>query len=591
VRRTRPPKHSRRRAFIAGVAVLAAPVALLGPASSAFANGNDNGHGNGHPGRPGVFRPGNLLVSLSAWQENADITAGTTQLPPGCSTAATAPNPCVTAVAGGNYPYTFNNAQVDGSYGITEPIVLEEINPYTGKPVFFVVVPNSSTTRGNQLVTSFSSKSEIALNQSTNGKDVTFMGYVAPVAAIDVSNSNTPGAVDPTNSGPTTPHYRAVALLNRDGHFYFTETNAYSGNNGRAAIFNNANDSLYTAGNAGNGSNPEPQAVVEGAGAQILSPSWRPESAQNPGPPTPLGSFNILQIPKNTTADKSAKDNNFRGLTTNDGVIYLTKGSGGNGIDTVYFVDTAGGACPNGVGLPSSGATLPTASGFTSPAFSTSDAALGLTTKNPGLAPTNMCVLAGFPTALAKGATDSSLYPFGIWFANPDTLYVADEGSGDATYSSSTGTYTAAAASTTAGLQKWVFNGTQWTLAYTVQSGLHLGDPYRVRRGPRGQKYPTGENSYVDESGKVVDLGIWAPANDGLRNLTGRVNPNGTVTLWATTSTVSGSGDQGADPNSLVTVTDNLVATARPSHERFSTLVAPTYGQVVRGVSFTPGTK
>ena len=49
--------------------------------------------------------------------------------------------------------------------------------------------------------------------------------------------------------------------------------------------------------------------------------------------------------------------------------------------------------------------------------------------------------------------------PFGIWFANPDTLYVADEGAGDNTYSTTTnGTYTAAAASTTAGLQKWVFD-------------------------------------------------------------------------------------------------------------------------------------
>ena len=45
-----------------------------------------------------------------------------------------------------------------------------------------------------------------------------------------------------------------------------------------------------------------------------------------------------------------------------------------------------------------------------------------------------MCVLKGFPTALAANATDASDYPFGIWFANPTTLYVADEGAGDNTY-------------------------------------------------------------------------------------------------------------------------------------------------------------
>ena len=79
-----------------------------------------------------------------------------------------------------------------------------------------------------------------------------------------------------------------------------------------------------------------------------------------------------------------------------------------------------------------------------------------------------MCVLKGFPTALAKSATDASDYPFGIWFANPTTLYVADEGAGDNAYAS--GAYTAAAASTTAGLQKWVYNATagQWQLAYTA---------------------------------------------------------------------------------------------------------------------------
>ena len=127
--------------------------------------------------------------------------------------------------------------------------------------------------------------------------------------------------------------------------------------------------------------------------------------------------------------------------------------------------------------------------------------------------------------------------------------------------------------------------------AYTIQSGLNLGVPYRVASGPLGQVYPTGENTYTNSAGHTVDLGNWAPANDGLRNLTGRVSANGTVTLWATTSTVSGSGDQGADPNSLVTVTDKLAATSLPSGESLSTVIVPTWGQVVRGVSFTPGTK
>ena len=88
-----------------------------------------------------------------------------------------------------------------------------------------------------------------------------------------------------------------------------------------------------------------------------------------------------------------------------------------------------------------------------------------------------MCVLNGLPTTLSKHAT---YFPFGIWFADANTLYVADEGNGDNTYSN--GLYTVAAGQTTAGLQKWIFDSTsgQWNLAYVLQSGLQLGVPYTV---------------------------------------------------------------------------------------------------------------
>ena len=105
-------------------------------------------------------------------------------------------------------------------------------------------------------------------------------------------------------------------------------------------------NTIYTAGNAGNGANPEPQGVVTGVGSQILAPSTQSESAQSPGAPTPLGNFNVTQL--GDTADKSAKDDNFRGLTTNNNVLYFTKGSGSNGVDTVYFLDTTA-ALPNGI--------------------------------------------------------------------------------------------------------------------------------------------------------------------------------------------------------------------------------------------------
>ena len=61
-----------------------------------------------------------------------------------------------------------------------------------------------------------------------------------------------------------------------------------------------------------------------------------------------MGSFNITQL--GDAADKIGKDTNFRGLTIFDNVVYYTKGSGGNGINTVYFIDTTGTGLPDAHG-------------------------------------------------------------------------------------------------------------------------------------------------------------------------------------------------------------------------------------------------
>jgi hypothetical protein len=537
----------RSRRALAGIGCALAMCAAAAPAQA------DGGWHHGDRGSRVI--PGSLLLSTSEYVP-ANITPGVTPLPAGCGAAG---DPCTPAIADGTYPYVFNNDTVDGSFGVTSPIYLDELTPW-GQVIGRIAVPS------RDVVTSFSSKSELALNLSTNGQDLTFMGYNAPVAALDVSNSNTPGVVDPTNPVTGTT-YRVVADLGRDGFDSFTRTNAYSGNNGRAAILNNAANVIYTAGNAGNGANPQPDGVILGAGTQILSRSFAPEWFQSPGTPTPVGSFNITQLPANKKPDKIGKDTNFRGLTIFDNVVYLTKGSGGNGINTVYFIDTTGNACPGtGVGVPEPGAQLPTSPIAYDPTL----------LQTEGVTPYNMCILKGFPTVLAKNATTG--FPFGVWFANPTTLYVADEGDGTNTYSGASNTYTDAAAQTTAGLQKWVFGSPvagQWNLAYTLQSGLNLGQPYTI------PEYPTGNNS--------VTALPWAPATDGLRNITGHVNLDGTATVWAITSTVSGSGDQGADPNKLVAINDRLSATSLPASEKFQTVKTARSGEVLRGVSLAPG--
>jgi hypothetical protein len=60
------------------------------------------------------------------------------------------------------------------------------------------------------------------------------------------------------------------------------------------------------------------------------------------------------------------------------------------------------------------------------------------------------------------------------------------------------------------------------------------------------------------------------------------------VTLYGVTSTVSTSGDQGADPNEIVAITDALAAMTLPASEMFSVLEAPQYGLVYRGIAFDP---
>jgi uncharacterized protein (TIGR03437 family) len=463
------------------------------------------------------FTAGNIAVTRSVYIGDATTVSIGQPLPPVCP--ATAACGSATATDNGAYPSigsssnVFNNNKVDGSFGITSPIFIDQLTP-TGTLVNTLAVPP------NLLTTSFSSKSELAINLSQDGTALTLVGYVAPPNTIDVSNSNAPGVYDPTNPAGGS-YFRAVLQVGGNGALQVTPTNAYSGNNGRAAML--ANGQYYLAGNDNNGAGT-PSNIVTSTGVEMATPG---QSATTPA--AMVGTFSITQYNDPTTgkpyaADKLGKDNNFRGLTIFNNTLYVTKGSGGNGMNTVYQVGTAG--------------TLPT--------LATAEA-------------TPISVLPGFPTTLAKNADATTIYPFGIWFANANTLYVGDEGDGVAAD---------AATSTKAGLQKWsLVNGT-WQLDYVLQKGLNLGTPYSV------PNYPASLN----------------PATDGLRNITGKVNADGTATIWGVTSTVSANGDQGADPNKLVMITDVLANTtaSASSNEQFTVVKSAAAGEVLRGVALAP---
>jgi hypothetical protein len=523
------------------------------------------------------FNPNSLVLSRSVYEGTAStVTIGQT-LPPGCK-AATVTLPligggtttvkvkCATAVDNGEYPNlsdshnVFNNDTSDGSFGVTSPIFLDNLTT-GGKLLGTFPIPTDLA------VTSFSSKSELAVNRSTDGKSITFMAYhggtgfeTAP-NLLDVSNSNTPGVVDPTNP-VVSQYYRSVVEVDAHGTIHVTDGNAYSGNNGRAAI--KANWMYYMTGNDNNGGLSASQLtttqvgkdLVNSTGAELLVPGLTP-----PVPPNinMLGDFAIADVgyPSPPAPDKPGKDNNFRGLTIFKDTLYVSKGSGGNGINTVYQVGSTG--------------VLPTLSNAPG--------------TPPSLLKEPITILPGFPTTLASGlgldgkTGHSVSFPFGLWFADETTLYVCDEGDGTlVTGQTINGTPNVADAATlaTAGVQKWRLVDGTWMLQYVLQGGLDLGIPYSVAN------YPTSLN----------------PATDGCRNLTGRRNGDGTVDIYAVTSTISSNGDQGADPNKLVKVTDLLKATTAPAVDgdhgkdnswgHFTTIRSANAGEVLRGVAFSP---
>jgi hypothetical protein len=511
------------------------------------------------------FKPDTLVLSRSVYVGTPSLLVpGVTLLPPGC-VAGTVNVPliaggttpvsvsCSTPIADGTFPAVFNNGAADGHFGITSPIFLDNLAT-DGHLLGSLAIPT------DQIVTSFSSKSELAVNRSVDGKSLTFMGYrggpgfPTAVNVFDVSNANTPGVVDPTNAA-VGQYYRSVAEVDSHGHLQITESNAYSGDNGRAAI--KGNGLYYMVGNDNSGNLSKKQTTTTIIGEELVSSTGAELLVPGQAPPVPpninrIGDFEINQVIEPSTGlpyalDKAGKDNNFRGLTIFNNTLYVTKGSGGNGINTVYQVGNAG--------------TLPSGDTAT-------------------LAALPITIPLGLPDTLASGVSSSGAatpvaFPFGIWFANENTLYICDEGDGTLVSPAVDGNVADAATLATAGVQKWSRVNGKWQMDYVLQNGLNIGVPYSVAN------YPAALN----------------PATDGCRNIAGHVGRDGTVTIYAVTSTVSSSGDQGADPNLLVKVTDRLDAFTLPKRKgdknhdslgEFVTIRAANAGEVLRGVALAP---
>jgi hypothetical protein len=260
-----------------------------------------------------------------------------------------------------------------------------------------------------------------------------------------------------------------------------------------------------------------------------------------------LGTYVAADRP-DESAKKHIKDNNWRGIgiyTDGNGVkqLYVAKGSGGNGDDGVFQVGTSLPAC--------------TANGTDTNATISQIFAAPVTNQTTGAA--------------------GPYLPFGFWFANPTTLYVADEGNpgsyvngASPSFSNTTnGTYVPSSDSY-AGLEKWSLVNGIWTLDYTIQAGLNFNQPQTFA-------------GYNDVDGNPIQSYVY-----GLRNMTGYNNGDGTVTIYAVTAQFSAASGGESDPDSIVGITDSLAATTLPPNEQFVTLQTSTPQEVFRGVAYVP---
>ncbi len=402
----------------------------------------------------------------------------------------TAGDVVVSQVGNGVTPLKSN----DLNHDLTAPVILDEFGT-NGVLAGQLGLPVTTSGANHGIVTSGGSKSEGGLNLSTDGYYLTYIGYdttnlVNPIGTSDVSKIASAG-------GPSVAVNRDIARISASGTIDTTTslTNAYQGDNARAAISIDGNE-FFTVGNSD-------KSVISTIGPRY--------STDGSSTSTLLG----------TVTGTPSKSDNFRAVQIFGGNVYVAKGSGGTGSNGIFLV----------------GPTSNTGGGET-------------TTPLPGL------------SQVVGNDGPGVIHPFGFFFANATTLYVADEGFLNQVDPNNPATF---APSPLAGIQKWVLQNGTWTLAYTLTAGLGLG--------------------------KKTTIGGVTSWTEGLRNMTAQVNGDGTITLYAVTAQTDTNVNTGdADPNALVKITDTIAAPSGspPANESFTVVAAAAPGTVFRGVAFAP---
>jgi autotransporter passenger strand-loop-strand repeat protein len=294
-------------------------------------------------------------------------------------------------------------------------------------------------------------------------------------------------------------------------------------------------------------------------GAAVYGNAALAQSTSVPGGPYTVVPRVIADINADGAVDTSTaltdvyNTNNPRSVATVDGSAFWISGQGVKGDTTQgVFYATDGASTATAIDTATDTRTVEIYNGQLYVSADSTQGAINIS--DYGALPTSAAtpaVLPGINTTVTLTATNGNsvnssdigasvyLSPENYFFANDDTLYVADGGDpkngglGDG------------------GLQKWEFNGTSWNLEYTLSSGLNLVADTNT----------DGSSGLIGLAGKVV---------------------GGNVELFATNATLSD-----LDPTYVYAITDSLSSTTG-SGETFSQIMAASSGENIRGISFAP---
>lgn len=389
----------------------------------------------------------------------------------------------------------------DIAQGAPTPISLIEYPTSGGAPVFAYTLPTTNGVGGSAnygIVGQYGSNSEGNIQLTGNGEYLSLAGYSATAAYAGIqSSTNTANGTD--YPAGTAFSSNTVALAQS------TDTNVprlaafvdAAGNVNSSTVLND----VYNTNN--------PRAVYSATGSTLYI------SGQGDGSNADQGIF-YAPAGLNTVTSPSSKPT---GIYNSQDTRFVTAFNN----NLYYSIDTGSGT-HTGIwefhGEPTTSAT-----------------ATQIIPGNNGL----------------SGSSEVFYSPEGFFFANPDTLYVADTGQPKAGPSG---------ALSDGGIQKWTFNGSTWSLQYTLTptsaGWIAPGNPDDAKNGQTGFEALTGE---------VVGTGA-----------------NAQVELFAVSYTLADD-----NPDGLYSITDTLDATTG-SGESFTELEsAPgNGGEIFKGVSFAP---